>query len=489
MIKRIALFLLACVFILSPVAAKKPKKTKPFVPVAASIVMEAETGKILHQENASTITHPASLTKMMSLILIFQALEEKKIKFSTKMPVSRLAADQPPTKLGLRKGQNIRVMDAILGMITKSANDASVTFAEYLAGSETAFVAQMNRKAKSLGMTQTVFANCHGLPPKGKSNKAQVTSARDMAILARHLYKRFPNYYRYFRTRSFIYEGQVHRNHNHLLGTVAGVDGIKTGFICASGFNIAVSAKRDGVRLIAVVMGGQTYKQRDNKMIALLDRMFAKDLTAFLKPGQKVIPEESIVDEVLTAQTHGSQEDRGEVRQSHDESSLDTLIASLPEGTGQPFEMNESLKGQKVAMAQMQNASVHEEDEIMPEEDEAPNEKPAPTPVVQTVKLTKVQPNVKTSASKDWMVQLGVYGRAQFAKDRLWAVRKKLDGLPGREAIEKKSRKRKPLYQAQVKSLTESEAKGLCRDLKEGGDVCLALKVQRPKIHVAGAHR
>lgn len=464
------------------------------MPVSASIVMEAETGKILHQENAYTITHPASLTKMMSLILIFEALENKKIKFSTKMPVSKLASEQPPTKLGLRKGQNIRVMDAILGMITKSANDASMAFAEYLTGSEAAFVAQMNRKAKELGMTQTVFANSHGLPPKGKSNKAQVTSARDMAILARHLYKRFPNYYRYFRTRSFIFEGQVHRNHNHLLGTVPGVDGIKTGFICASGFNIAISAKREGVRVIAVVMGGQTYKQRDNKMIALLDRIYEKDLTAFLKPGQKSFPEPD--DEVLTAQAEADPKDSRGTQQNHDENSLDNLIASLPEAT-QSFEVNEDLKGQRVTMAQMQNTS-HEEDAVLPEEEG--DEKTSAIPIVQTVKLSQSRPTVQENprpvkakvqgnGTKDWMVQLGVYGRAQFAKDRLWAVRKKLDGLPGREAIEKKARKRKPLYQAQVKSLTEAEAKGLCRDLKEGGDVCIALKSHRPKFHVAGAHR
>lgn len=233
----------------------------------ASIVICAETGEVHHAQNADHLTHPASLTKMMTLYLTFKALREGRLTFAQKLPVSKWATKATPSKLWLKAGSTITVRQAILALVTKSANDAAVVLAEALGkGSEPHFAVLMTRQARQLGMSKTVFKNAHGLP-----NKQQVTTARDMATLSRCLYKHFPEYFKFFKEPQFVYKGQVHANHNHLLGKVPGVDGIKTGFINASGFNLAASMVRDNRRIIAVVMGGETRQARDKKMVKLLE--------------------------------------------------------------------------------------------------------------------------------------------------------------------------------------------------------------------------
>ncbi|MBA3813603.1 MAG: D-alanyl-D-alanine carboxypeptidase [Alphaproteobacteria bacterium] len=234
---------------------------------SAAIVICAETGKIHHEKNADAITHPASLTKMMTLYLTFNAIREGRLTFNQHLPVSKRATLVQPSKLWLKAGSTISVRDAILALVTKSANDASVVLAEALGnGSETQFATKMTQQARYLGMSNTVFKNAHGLP-----HIEQVTTARDMATLSRCLYKHFPEYFKFFKEAKFVYKGQVHANHNHLLGRVPGVDGIKTGFINASGFNLAASMVRGNHRIIAVVMGGESVKSRDNKMAKLLE--------------------------------------------------------------------------------------------------------------------------------------------------------------------------------------------------------------------------
>lgn len=239
---------------------------------SASIVMCAETGKILHEQNADAVTPPASLTKMMTLYLTFKALREGKLTFNQKLPVSKHATSAGPSKLWLKAGSTITVREAILAMVTKSANDASIVIAEALGkGSEAHFATLMTHQARYLGMRKTIFLNSHGLPHKPHN----VTTARDMATLSRSLYKHFPEYFKFFKEPKFSYKGQVHANHNHLLGRVPGVDGIKTGFINASGFNLAASMVRDNRRIIAVVMGGESVKARDNKMVKLLEATYS----------------------------------------------------------------------------------------------------------------------------------------------------------------------------------------------------------------------
>jgi len=237
--------------------------------VSESIVIDVETGQVLSQVNADAITYPASLTKMMTLYLTFEALNAGRLQLGQYLPVSYEAASRAPTKLGLRPGESVAVQDLILGLVTRSANDAASVLAEGLGGSDSAFAEQMSRKARQIGMTSTVYRNASGLP-----DPDQYTTARDEAQLALALYRDFPREYRYFATRQFYFRGNVIHNHNHLLDWYEGADGIKTGYIGASGFNLAASAVRNGHRLIGVIMGGPTAGTRDREMAALLDQGF-----------------------------------------------------------------------------------------------------------------------------------------------------------------------------------------------------------------------
>ncbi|HKM71012.1 MAG TPA: D-alanyl-D-alanine carboxypeptidase family protein [Stellaceae bacterium] len=237
--------------------------------VSESIVIDVETGKVLSAANADAITYPASLTKMMTLYLTFEALNAGRLRPDQYLPVSYEAASRSPTKLGLRPGESIAVQDLILGLVTRSANDAASVLAEGLAGNEPVFAEQMTRMAGQLGMTSTVYRNASGLP-----DPDQYTTARDEAQLALALYRDFPREYRYFSTRQFYFRGKIIHNHNHLLDWYEGADGIKTGYIGASGFNLAASAVRNGHRLIGVIMGGPSAGTRDREMAALLDQGF-----------------------------------------------------------------------------------------------------------------------------------------------------------------------------------------------------------------------
>jgi D-alanyl-D-alanine carboxypeptidase len=236
----------------------------------AAIIIDADTGEVLHEVNPDGMNYPASLTKMMTLYLAFEALDSGQLKLDQKLPVSTHAASRAPSKLGLIPGDSVAVRDLILALVTKSANDAASVVAEGLGGSETAFAERMTQKARKLGMKNTVFHNASGLP-----DPLNRTTARDLATLARALYRDFPDHYHYFATREFVYHGVVHANHNHLMSSFQGMDGIKTGYINASGFNLAASAKRDNRRLIGVVMGGQSARARDAHMAQLLNEAFA----------------------------------------------------------------------------------------------------------------------------------------------------------------------------------------------------------------------
>jgi D-alanyl-D-alanine carboxypeptidase len=236
-----------------------------------SIVIDVETGRVLSEMNADAITYPASLTKVMTLYLTFEALNAGRLRLDQYLPVSSEAASKSPTKLHLVPGDSVQVHDLILGIVTKSANDAAAVLAEGLAGSEPAFADRMTAKARQLGMTSTVYRNASGLP-----DPEQRTTARDVAQLALALYHDFPREYRYFATREFFFRGRVILTHNHLLDWYEGADGIKTGYIGASGFNLAASAVRNGHRLIGVVMGGASAGSRDREMAALLDQGFSE---------------------------------------------------------------------------------------------------------------------------------------------------------------------------------------------------------------------
>ncbi len=245
-----------------------------YSPAFSSIIVDANSGATLTASNPDASRHPASLTKIMTLYLLFERLEAGKMKLDTEMEVSEYASQQAPTKLGLRPGQTIRVEDAIKGLVTTSANDASVVIAEAISGDEDDFAKLMTRKARALGMTRTIYRNASGLP-----NDEQVTTARDQATLGRAIQDRFPRYYRYFATASFNYKGHAIRNHNRLLGNVEGVDGIKTGYTRASGFNLVTSMRRGNRHLVGVVLGGRSGGSRDAIMRNLLAENLEKGAT------------------------------------------------------------------------------------------------------------------------------------------------------------------------------------------------------------------
>ena len=240
-------------------------RAEDYSPPSASIVVDGNTGAVLQASNPDATRHPASLTKIMTLYLLFERLDAGKIKLDTPLKVSDHAADQDPTKLDLKPGQTIPVEDAIKGVVTRSANDAAVVIAESLGGSESEFAKLMTQKAHALGMSRTTYVNASGLP-----DDDQITTARDQALLGRAIQDRFPNYYKYFSLPAFVYHGVAIRNHDHLLGQVQGVDGIKTGFTRASGFNLVTSVHRDGRYVVAVVLGGRSSFQRDAHMRELI---------------------------------------------------------------------------------------------------------------------------------------------------------------------------------------------------------------------------
>ena len=245
-----------------------------YSPAFSSIIVDGNSGATLSANNPDASRHPASLTKIMTLYLLFERLDAGKMKLDTEMDVSEHASEQAPTKLGLRPGQSIAVEDAIKGLVTRSANDAAVVIAEAIAGDEGDFAKLMTRKARTLGMTKTVYRNASGLP-----DDEQVTTARDQATLGRAIQERFPRYYRYFSTTAFNYHGHSIRNHNKLLGNVEGVDGIKTGYTRASGFNLVTSMRRGNRHLVGVVLGGRSGGSRDTIMRGLLAENLEKAAT------------------------------------------------------------------------------------------------------------------------------------------------------------------------------------------------------------------
>lgn len=233
----------------------------------AHFIVNAETGSVLEADNADELNYPASLTKMMTLYLAFEALKNGTLKWDQRLTVSEHANNLEPFKLAVGAGRQITVREAVMGMVVLSANDAAVTVGEHLAGSETAFGEMMTRKAQALGMSRTVFRNANGLP-----DPAQVTTARDMATLGLALMRDFPKEFELFASRTIEFRGMKLRGHNNVMKRYDGVDGIKTGYTEASGYNLVTSAKRGGTRLVAVVMGGKTAQARDDEMIGLLDK-------------------------------------------------------------------------------------------------------------------------------------------------------------------------------------------------------------------------
>lgn len=282
-----------------------------------AMIIDGDSGDVLHEYRADHKVYPASLTKIMTLYMVFDALEHGKVSLSTRMKVSKRAWGQAPSKLGLQPGETISVKDAILALVTKSANDIAVVVAEHLGGTEIKFAQMMTSEARRIGMTRTTFRNASGLP-----NRGQMTTARDMIKLAVALRKNYGSYYHYFATQKFRFGNRTYGNHNNLLASYYGTDGIKTGYINASGFNLVASVNRNGKRLIGVVFGGRTARTRDDQMKKLLDQAYIK----LTKEGEIVVPRPRISpeDKILPADAQLLMAKRETLREAEQPGRIDT---------------------------------------------------------------------------------------------------------------------------------------------------------------------
>ncbi len=250
---------------------------------SAYLIVDATSGREISSDQADELRHPASLTKLMTIYLTFSALDSGRLALGDSLPVSSNALNAPPTKMGLTPGGSVSVRDATMALVTRSANDAAVVLAEALGGDEQNFARLMTQRARQLGMTSTVFRNASGLP-----HREQVTTARDQARLANALMREYPHYYAVFAIQSYTYRGRPLDNHNRMLGSYEGADGLKTGYTAASGFNLVMSAMRDNRRLIGVVMGGESASRRDRQMADLMDRGFASAQSMGLSPWTSI---------------------------------------------------------------------------------------------------------------------------------------------------------------------------------------------------------
>ncbi len=442
----------------------------------ASIVVDAATGKVLESTNAQATRHPASLTKMMTLYLTFKALRQGKLRINQALPVSEFAAAQAPSKLGLTPGSVIRVRDAILGLVTQSANDAAVVLAEALGGSEGAFARKMTEQARALGMQQTVYRNASGLP-----DDDQITTARDMAILGRALYFNFPDYYRFFSTPSFSYRGHTYKNHNKLMNRYHGMDGIKTGYIRASGFNLVASAAHGKSRLIAVIFGGESARERDRAMAALLDGTFAKIARNNLKGKSAALPQvaQTPKSDTTLAQGDAKEEtDNNEDSEKVAEKSTAAAPTSLPKTPAStrvveiaaPASANTLNRNDTTTMPALHLASpiiLASASTVAPGAPDGiklPSVKPPAIAPNTTKLLERKAPAAKRPAG--WTVQLGSYTLRSSATLAMNKADRNLPKnlRPAQQTIivlEKKGQK--PTYAPQWSGLNKTQAKQVCR--------------------------
>lgn len=382
----------------------------------AAIVIDDATGRVLHEVNADAPRYPASLTKMMTLYMTFEAIQQKKLGLEQRIPVSAKAAGMAPSRLGLRAGETITVHQAILGLVTKSANDAAAVLGEALGGTEANFAVMMTKRANALGMTSTTFKNASGLP-----NPKQVTTARDMATLARALRHDFPQDYAYFKTPDFTFKGITHRNHNRLLGGYEGTDGLKTGFIQASGFNLVASVVRDDHRLVGVVLGGDSASSRDARMMNLFEQAYDHTLPMGDTMMASAAP----------------------ARKTAKPASRPTIIASAQ-------------------AAPAERAGV--------EQGDSGGTKVAALPPNKASRITN-------KPGQDWAIQVGAFGGKTPAQSAANQAKNKLPKtLKGATVTVTPSEDNGAiLYRARLTGLAEKQAQSACRQLMDRGIACITI--------------
>lgn len=420
-----------------------------------AIVVEADTGKILFADHADRVLHPASLTKLMTLYMAFSALRSGKLDESTQLTVSRYATQASPTKLNLKAGETVPVKSAILGLITRSANDAARVLAEGIGGNETRFAEMMTAQAKQLGMTHTQFKNASGLP-----NPQQLSTPKDMAILARAIITQFPEYYELFSRRSFVYRGVTFTNHNHLMERYPGMDGMKTGYVAASGFNLVSSAVQNGTRLIGVVFGGRSAALRDNHMAGLLDRAFM-DASNYRRPGPSTRMAQNFsqgsLPEPASYKMDEADEDTGAVNNASDPKQ------DYPDAA--PLQAKTPLQH---VLARATTASTDNDEE---QQDAAAAE------TASSDNTTNANLNINL-AKGNWGVQLGAFRSKKDARIAINRAKKKYKTLHHASGViaATKTKGGVPIYHARLIGLTQASASRACSALQARGRDCTPLK-------------
>jgi D-alanyl-D-alanine carboxypeptidase len=488
------------------------------------MIVDGNSGRTLYARNENELRHPASVTKVMTLYLLFEQLEKGKLRLDSDIEISAHAAAQAPSKLGLRPGATIEVEDAIKAVVTKSANDIAAAIAEKIGGDEDTFAEMMTRKAHALGMTRTHYANASGLP-----NDAQITTAHDLTILGRAIQERFPRYYRYFSTQGFRYGRSYMRNHNHLLGRVEGMDGIKTGYTRASGFNLLTSVHRDGRWIVAVVLGGTSGGSRDRIMAGLIEDHIdegARSRTATMiaeapapdrntetraeptraEPPRPLAKPEVAIDRSEPVQTINRPDQRvaayapaisllspvptaqerprpafvaGTPKASPDDNSGTRGRAVLDGSTGRPISAsaNAGLTSTPSSMRWMAGPAP-----AKPPKSEARIEvaraEPARAPLAQADVEDQPAPHAGRPHNAGWMIQIGATDEAAKAQELLNRAKSERSAAlnHARPFTEKIQKGHETLWRARFAGLEEDSAEAACRALKRAGFSCFATK-------------
>tara|TARA_B100000989_G_scaffold241455_1_gene188325 strand:+ start:225 stop:1544 length:1320 start_codon:yes stop_codon:yes gene_type:complete len=393
----------------------------------AAIVIEEHSGRVLFARNADSLRYPASLTKIMTLYLVFEDIAAGRLKLKSRIPVSKIAAGRSPSKLYLKPGQSISTEQAIYALVTKSANDVATAVAEKLGGSERAFAKRMTRKARALGMSRTTFRNASGLP-----HSKQRSTARDMARLAIAMRRDFPQYFKYFSAKSFNWNGRKFSNHNKLLSKFNGTDGIKTGYINASGFNLVATVTRNNVRLIGVVFGGKTSRSRDTHMMDILERQFKR-----IKPAQARQQLAALPKKLPT--------------------SAPTRVNDIPEAIPRP---------KQITVKRLADTIVADN-----------------TPEFLDIATTAASLKVATDDQPHWSVQIGNFAQRINAHKAAIRARRMADKVLGMTPanLTLVTRGEMPLWRVRFNDLDESQARSACAALFAKGSPCIAVRATTSK--------
>jgi len=464
----------------------------------AALIVDGTTGKVLYSRNATAERHPASLTKMMTLYLLFEQLKKGQVSFSSQIPVSAHAAAQKPTKLHLYAGDTIPVDVAIYAIVVRSANDVAVAIAEFLGGTESNFATMMNTKARQLGMRDTFYHNASGLP-----DPLQISTASDLAVLARHLAYDFPQYFHYFSAPGFSYRGVNYTTHDNLIGRYSGADGIKTGYTGASGFNLVSSVTRGRTHIIGVVMGGRTAHRRDAEMMNLLDQTFDRIDQNPAMVASATVPWRTMAQNTpavtagfdlmasnqhATANDASDSEDEDAAESQSDSDDAENEIAPPPVPTPAPIVVAQAKPPAPKPSAPPPKATAA---------DNTPTPKPRPV-MVASYQPPKPRPAMRQEIgegdigddmlstarlkAQDWTIQIGAFADSAIARAQLASyAERSMDvlGQASRIIVPFKAVDGQTLFRARFGPFVEREAREVCTRLTERGQTCFAALATR----------